>query len=69
MEKDDKGHSNEGFDGSPAAGGFLDVGRPVNNGHTYVYEPDKSLSRYNKYHFVFYPFIKGLDACIMLWDM
>ena len=50
MEQSDQGRSNEGFEGSAAppggGGGFLDVGRPVNNGHTYVYEPDKSLSRY-----------------------
>ncbi len=49
MEQSDQGQSNEGFEGSAATagggGGFLDVGRPVNNGHTYVYEPDKSLSR------------------------
>ena len=47
MEQGEQGQANQGFDGGPggAAGGFLDVGRPVNNGHTYVYEPDKSLSR------------------------
>jgi len=50
MEQADKGHPNPGFDGvAPAApaggGGFLDVGIPANNGHTYVYEPDKSLNK------------------------
>ena len=55
MEQGEQGRANQGFDGGPggAAGGFLDVGRPVNNGHTYVYEPDKSLSRYNKHHLIF----------------
>ena len=51
MEQDDKGRPNPAFDeAAPAAaagggGGFLDVGIPANNGNTYVYEPDKSLSR------------------------